>query len=637
MKTPRFSAFLLCASFVPLLAQADDAVVVTADRSGDEIPQSLIGASITVLDAEALDERQTRIVSDVLRDVPGVAVNRTGGIGGPTQIRIRGTEGNHVLVLVDGIKVSDPYDGEFDFGTLIADDAAKIEVLRGQQSALYGSDAIGGVIQYITLTGREAPGFTFRGEGGSFGTDSAATRYAGVTGALDYSMSASYYHTDGFPTAVGGRRDVGSDSAAASTKLIWAPVDGFKLTAVGRYSYTYADSNDSDRDPASPTFGLTVDTPGVHFKNIAFYGLLRGELGLLDDRWTNAVTVQIADSRRDGFDGTARTYGDTGDRTKASFESVYRLEDGAVKQRFTFAADFEREEYRNRDPSGFAFNGQRHTDNTGLVGQYDFTLNDALSLGAAIRHDRNDLFEDVNTYRVQGSYLFPGATRLHAAAGSGIKNPEYFELYGYSDGVYIGNPGLKPEKSEGWEVGVEQGFLQGAGTVGLTYFSSRLRDEIVTIYPPPDFIATSSNLTQDTTQRGVEFSLQAHLSNRFRADASYTWLKATSDGMEAVRRPGNLASFAVTGATADGKGELTLVARYNGRQKDVTFTDPSYITEPIVTLGSYTLINLDGEYRVTGHLSLLGRIENLAGKRYQEVYSFQAGGRGAYAGFRVRF
>jgi vitamin B12 transporter len=135
----------------------------------------------------------------------------------------------------------------------------------------------------------------------------------------------------------------------------------------------------------------------------------------------------------------------------------------------------------------------------------------------------------------------------------------------------------------------------------------------------------------------VEFSLQAHLSNRFRADASYTWLKATSDGMEAVRRPGNLASFAVTGATADGKGELTLVARYNGRQKDVTFTDPTYITEPIVTLGSYTLINLDGEYRVTGHLSLLGRIENLAGKRYQEVYSFQAGGRGAYAGFRVRF
>ncbi len=612
-------------------------VVVTATRSGDAVPQNLIGASITVLDAEAIEDRQTRIVSDVLRDVPGLAVNRAGAVGGATQVRVRGTEGNHVLMLIDGIKASDPYIGEFDFGTLIADDSVRIEILRGQQSALYGSDAIGGVIQYITLTGAEAPGLRLRADGGSFGTSSAGARFAGVAGDLDYALASSYYRTNGTPTALNGTRDVGSDSAAASVKTLWSPIEHFKLTAVGRYGYTRADTNNSETDPASPLFGLTVDSPGVHYRNTAFYGLLRGELGLVDDRWTNALTVQLADTRRDGFDGQLRTSGDTGDRIKGSFESTYRFGASTRKQRVTFAADFEREQYQNRDPSGFGFAGKRHTDNLGFVGQYDIVVDDALALGASLRHDHNDLFHDADTYRLQASYLLSAATRLRAAAGSGIKNPEYFELFGFSDGQYIGNPNLKPEQSRGWEVGFDQRFLANAATFGLTWFTSRLRDEIVTDFPPPLFIASPANLTQDTKQRGLEASLEARVNRRWRVDASYTYLHAVADGAEAVRRPGNLASLNVTVKSADERSELTFTARYNGRQKDITFTDPTFASEPVVTLGSYTLLNLNGEYRLSGRMSLIGRVENLTGKRYQEVYSFAAAGRGAFGGFRARF
>ncbi len=614
-----------------------NAVVVTATRSGDAVPESLIGSAVTVLDPEALEDRQTRIVSDVLRDVPGIAVNRTGGVAGLTQIRVRGTEGNHVLVLIDGIKASDPYLGEFDFGTLIADDSARIEVLRGQQSALYGSDAIGGVIQYITLTGAEAPGLRLRAEGGSFGTQSAAARFAGVANDLDYALSSTFYHTNGTPTAVNGTRDVGSDSAAASAKAIWSPVEHFKLTAVGRYSYTYADMNNSEEDPTSPLFGLAVDSAGVHYRNTAFYGLLRGELGLLDDHWTNALSVQVADSRRDGFDGNLRTSGDTGARTRGSFESTFRFGDANLKQRVTFAVDSEREQYQNRDPSGFGFSGKRHTDNLGVVGQYAVVVNDALALGASLRHDHNDLFASADTYHLEASYLLPGGTRVRAAAGSGIKNPEYFELFGFSDGQYIGNPNLKPEKSHGWEVGVDRIFSDNAATLGLTYFSSRLKDEIVTDFPPPLFIASPANLTQDTTQRGVEASFEARINNRVRVDAAYTYLHAVTDGTEAVRRPGDVASLNVTARSADGRGEVTLTARYNGRQTDVTFTDPTFATEPVVNLGSFTLLNLNGEYRLTDKMSLLARVENLTGKRYQEVYSFAAPGRGAFGGFRARF
>ena len=614
-----------------------DRVVVSASRSGDALPESQIGASISVITPEDLDDRQTRIVSDVLRDVPGLAVNRTGTIGGFTEVRARGTEGNHVLVLIDGIKASDPYLGEFDFGTLITDDAARIEILRGQQSALYGSDAIGGVIQYITLTGAEAPGVRLRAEGGSFGTASAAARVAGVAGDLDYALSSTYFHTGGTPTALGGVRDLGSDSAAASAKAVWSPLDHFKLTAVGRYSYTYADTNDSETDPSSPLFGLAVDSPGVHYRNGALYGLLRAELALLDERWTSALTVQAADSRRDEYDSTVRTAGDTGKRTRASFESTYHFGGDDLRQRATFATDFEREQYRNRDPSGIGFTGERHTDNLGFVGQYDVLVRNTLDLGASFRYDHNDLFDAADTYRVQASYRLTGDTRVRAAAGSGIKNPEYFELFGYSDGRYIGNPHLRPEKSQGWEAGIDQSLPGRSGTVGLTYFSSRLRDEIVTVYPPPQFVPSPINLTQLTTQRGVEASLESQLGEHVHVDASYTWLDAIADGTEAARRPASIASLNTTLSSLAGRGKLTVTVRYNGRQRDLTFTDPTFATEPVVTLGSYTLINISGEYALTGRVTLIGRVENLTGKRYQEVYSYVGSGRGAFAGLRARF
>ena len=134
---------------------------------------------------------------------------RISRVAGQTQVRLRGSEANHVLVLVDGIEVSDPYSGEFDFGTLPADATARIEIVRGQQSAIYGSDAIGGAIQYVTLSGREAPGYRARIEAGSFGTYNGALRAAGVAGELDYALSGTLNTTDGTSNARGGGRDLG--------------------------------------------------------------------------------------------------------------------------------------------------------------------------------------------------------------------------------------------------------------------------------------------------------------------------------------------------------------------------------------------------------------------------------------------
>jgi vitamin B12 transporter len=611
-------------------------LVVTASRSGDAVPADQLGASVTVLDAATLDQRQTRIVSDVLRDVPGLAVSRTGAVGGTTQVRIRGSEGNHVLVLIDGIEVSDPYQGEYDFGTLIADEAARVEVLRGQQSALYGSDAIGGVIQYLTLSGAEAPGLSLRAEGGSFGTFSGGARVAGVAGNLDYALSSSTYLTDGTPTARGGSRDIGAKSVGATGKLSWSPTDTLKVTGVGRYSYTDADSNDTAL--SGPQFGTIVDTPGARSKVEAYYGLIRAELALADGRWTNALSGQFADTTRRALVDDALSFGNKGRRYKGSFESAFRFGTDRIRHRLTAAVDVEREEFQtlNPVPSEFVFTGRRHTDNVGIVGQYDVVIDDVLAIGGSVRRDENNRFDDTTTYRAQASYRFATGTRVRGAYGTGVKNPGYFDLFGYSDGRYIGNPNLKPEKSKGWEAGVEQAFGGDRATIGATYFDSRLTNEIFTTYPAPDFVATPGNRNTRSTQHGVEVFATAQPIPHLRFDLAYTYLKAREDGGVEIRRPNHIGSVNMTAFSRDESASATLTVRYNGRQQDDAYTDPSYV--PVrVSLQEYVLVNLNAAYKLTPRLSVFGRVENLFDERYEEVFSYVGQGRGAYAGVKAAF
>ncbi|WP_231639224.1 TonB-dependent receptor [Sphingomonas profundi] len=640
---------------------ADDTIVVTASRSGDAVPANLIGSSVTVLDSQALESRQTRILSDILRDVPGVAVNRTGAVGGLTQIRIRGSEGNHVLVFIDGIKASDPYYGEYDFGNLIADENARVEVLRGQQSSLYGSDAIGGVITYTTLSGREAPGITARAEGGSFGTFSTAGRVAGTVGDdLDYAVSGTYLTTDGYATAPAGSRDLGSDNLGTSAKLNWSPAPNLKITAVARYSYTKADLNDQGIDASSPRVlgypvQTVIDTPGSDYRNKALYGLVRAELNLFDDALTTALSGQITDANRDAYDASGYSYGDRGRRYRGSFENTVRFGSERVRNRFTFAVDAEREESRNIDPSGFAFTGTNRIDTIGFVAQYDVTVDDRLALGASARIDDNDRFGDATTVRVNGSYLFDTGTRVHAAYGNGVKAPTMGELFGYSTGQYIGNPALSPERSRGWEAGVEQSLLDGGLRFGATYFRSRFFDQIQTVGTVANgqFISTSINNDVVARQRGVEAYANARIGD-WRVDASYTYLKApqvvaalvapapAGGGFQAavpvetqaVRRPRSIASFNLSYAPEATPFTATLTVRYNGRQRDYAFN--SRFQRLLVDLRAFTLVNLNATYDISRTLQLFGRVENLFDRDYQEVFTFATPGRAAYGGVRVR-
>ena len=608
-------------------------IIVTASRSGDSVPRSLVAASVSVIDSEDIEQRQIRQISDVLRDVPGIAVNEVAGL---TQLRLRGAEGNHTLILIDGIEVASPFYGEFDFGTLIADEKARIEVLRGQQSALYGSDAIGGVIDYRTMTGAEAPGFFARAEVGTFESFAGAARFGGKSGAFDYVLTSALTSTDGTPNARGGTRNIGRDSASIGFIANAEASDGLSFSLVARYAHNDGEFNNSDFDATSPNFGLTIDSPGTNFENRSVFGRFGAELDPLDGKWTHRLSVQFANTDRRTFSGGAPSSGNRGERLKGSYETTLKLESGPLEHRLTAALDIERERFRNDDPSGFAFAGERQVDNLGLVAQYELLASDKASFSAAIRHDDNDLFANATTYRVQGAYWAGSDTRVHAAYGTGIKNPGFYQLYGFVDGRFIGNPNLTPEESEGWEAGLIQEFAGDQAKLGLTYFSSRLKGEIFTTFPAPDFIATPANRTSLSKRKGVETWLEVELDTAWKIDASYTYLHARENGVEEVRRPDHIASAALNWQSPDNKTGVTLVGRYNGVQQDFAFTDPSFV--PVtVRLDDYILVNLNARRDIGNGLQLFGRVENLFDENYEQVFSFVSPGISAHAGIRGSF
>lgn len=609
-----------------LLCYTGKDILVSASRAASVLRENFTGSALIVT-AEQLDNRQTRDIADILRDVPGVAV---AGVAGQTQIRLRGSEANHVLVLVDGIEVSDPFAGEFDIGTLQADIGARLEVLRGPQSALYGPNAIGGVIAYYSASGRGRPGFGARIEGGTQGTVNGALRYGAYGDSWDAALSAVVVSTDGQPNARNGTRDIGRDSYTLSGKGSVNVSDTLTLRAAARLIRTGGQTNDSDFNRTSPTFGFTVDSPGVTFTNEALYALVGARLDALEGRWTHDLSAQIAAVDRQTDSPFGLTSASEGDRFKASYVSALRLDDHTL----TVATDYEVEGFRNATPGGFVFDDRREIEQVGLVGEYRYA-GEAFDFSAALRHDINDLFADATTFRVGAGYRVTDTTRLRAAGGSGVKNPGFFELYGFVDGRFIGNAALRPEKSTGWEVGLDQQIGDNAN-VAFTYFDSELEGEIFTTFPPPNFIATPANRTTDSKQRGVEVSLNARLADQWSLDAAYSYLDAEENGVEEVRRPRHIASAALTWEAPNEAASATLAVRHNGQTPDVAFTDPSFV--PVrVTLDDYTLVNFSARVKLTEQLNAFARVENLLGEEYEQVFSFVSPGRSAVVGVEAKF
>lgn len=478
------------------------------------------------------------------------------------------------------------------------------------------------------------------------GTYDGAARVAGYENGLDYVFSGGFQSTDGYVVAPGGSRKIGSDLGSLAAKLAYEATPNLRLRAVARYTDTRADTNGQDFNPP----GFATDSPGSSTKAVNKYGFIGADYDMLDGRWTHSLSAQGVDAKRDDTSGFVRTGGDKGTRVKASYATTFRIDSGALTHKLTGVYDYERETFQNTNPPGAfaADTTKRAVRNNGFVGQYDLTMGEVAGIGGAVRHDDNDHFKNATTYRVQGFYRIGELLRLRAAAGSGVKNPSQTELFGFNASAFpfVGNPNLKPEKSEGWEVGADLTFSEGRVRLGATYFDSRLKNEIFSVFgaplalctrpgfPAPTSCSTTDNRDTRSTQRGVELFASARLGDAFSLDGAYTHLDAKEEHVKEIRRPGTTASANLTWRAPQDRGSATLTVRYNG---DMTDSDFSAFPTRTVTLKSYTLVNLAAAWSVTDHVEVFGRVENLGDENYQDVYGFNTPGRAAYAGVRARF
>jgi vitamin B12 transporter len=621
--------------------QPPETIVVTASRI--PVPLSTVGSSITVIDREQIERRESVFAIDMLRDVPGVAVSQSGSIGSQTQIRMRGAEANQILVLIDGVKANDPAgNAEFAFENLGTWDIERIEVVRGAQSGLWGSDALAGVINVITRQPDEELSVSGFGEGGAFDTWAAGTRIGGAVLGTRAGLSFSTVDSDGTNSSRTGSENDGYRNRTANLSVASSPVDNLDLELNGRYSDIH-----KEFDSISYLTGLPADTLDETDMSLAYFGG-KGTLRLLENRWTQSLRAGWTHSDTDNSNEFGANGSTDADRYAFYYQSTYHFTPASkdsTGNALTFALDHEREEFSQRgtatewgDP-----NQDQSERNTGLIVEGLFSPLSRVSVSLSVRRDDNSSFEDINTYRATTAWTDKtGGTRLHASIGRGQKAPTFIERYGYFPGQFTGNPDLRPERSTAWEFGIDQALPGIDASAGATYFHEDMKDEIYGYaFDPESFQTTAVNLPGTSKRRGVELTAMARLSPGLKISATYTYTDAnepdaiTGEEVREIRRPQHTGSLGADWSSRDGRLELDANLSYTGSRND-DYWPPSFIKE-VVELGAYKLVSLAATYRVTDATRIYTRIDNLFDSSYEDVYGYNTGGIGAYAGLRFDF
>jgi vitamin B12 transporter len=612
-----------------LAAAAEPDIVVTA--SLEPVPVEASAASVTVIDEKRIEALDAPLVADLARLAPGVAVSVSGAQGALTQIRIRGAEANHSLLFVDGIAFNDPAAGnEARFENFAADGLARIEIVRGPQSALWGSEALGGVIALESADPLSGSRLRASGEYGSRDFSRAhvaatiGSRQAGLAGTV------SWLKSDGVDIFGGGAGDRdGFRNLGASLKgaARWGS-DG-EIGIVGHYIRAT-----SEFDGTPPPFFQRADTRD---SSLAELGAVRvwTRLGLgADAPWSVELGGQyLHSSNRNRNDGAPlnRTLAD---RLRIGGQLIRRLAWAGARHSLIAAVEREEESFAALDQDVFFAPDQRRSRaRTAIVGEWRADWSPAVSSDLAVRRDDFNRFADSTTVRA-GLVVRPTPSlRLHATYGEGIAQPTFFDLYGFDPTSFVGNPALTAETSRGYEAGAA--WERKRFGFGVTAFSNRLSGEIVEDFSVFPF--TVRNAEGKSRRRGVEATAELRPIEGLRISANYTWLDArdrrsgAGPGRREPRRPRHSANLA--GEWTKGRLAVGGSLAYVGSRLDSDF---DLFPAAVVRLDDYVLANLRVAYRLSDELELFGRVENAADSDYQDVFGYNSPGRSLYAGLRVR-
>lgn len=627
-------------------------ITITADRVPEPVGQA--GAAVTIIPAKEIVKYGNNALSEALRDVAGVDVTQSGGFGSATELRLRGANPGQTLILMDGVRIGDPSstDGVLDFGNLSAIDIERVEVLRGPQSALYGSDAMGGVVNIITRTGGETPHRSVTVEAGSYGTISAQGLMSGASGPWTYSLGVVDTHSDGFPR-YGYRIDrpltIGDGVTPLPPLPSGDPTD--KSGASGRFTYKLSDDVTIDASLSVFSNALRFDNnfaldptnvfnPNNHSKALVIDGFVRATADSFGGVLRNQLTLFGNVTQRDiweqegCFDAAFTPFfcrsGYKGDRYGAEYQGDLKLGPfGALTAGLRTETETAATS-QTPDPGDGSFTAisARQVSNS-IFGEYRFSPIRRLDLTLGGRIDAVEAGPTFETWRATAAYhIDETGTKLRASVGTGAKAPTLYQRYSL-----YGFAGLQVQQGFGFDFGIDQSLWSDRLKLSASYFDTSYNNLIAFANNPnctPAQIASGGgcyyNVGKARTS-GVELSADAALSpDVLRLRAVYTYIDARDlDTSQLLFRvPLNSATFSLV---YDGIRNLEIEPRLQLVDRRLDYNSPTN-----VWLAPYAKLDVLAHYKFNDQLTLFGRVENLTDTRYEEVYNFGTAGRSVYAG-----
>ncbi len=621
MNRPIYSSLLIAlATNTPPVRAQEDAIpqlpttVVTATRS--ETPLRQVGSSVSIITQEDIAKRQVTTVADALRIVPGVDILNSGGLGQTTTAFLRGAGSQHTLVLIDGIEMNDPStpNNLFDFANLIVDNIERIEVLRGGESSIYGSDAIGGVINIITRKGSGKPRYSAEAQGGSYDTFRVGGAVQGGTELLDYSLASSHTETQGFSAAdklLGNPEPDGYRNSTVDTRLGLHPLDNLDFGWNLRYN--------EGKTNLDGSFPLPHDDPNFSSVTKQLYTRGFSHFKLLDDFWEQ--TLGLAYSRND------RRYLDRadpanpfplaadylGEKLKVDWQNILHLHETN-----TLTLGIEDEEDRLSTSSDAIGAKSYNTQGYYLLDQ--IKLWNRSFTTAAVRYDDNNKAGSKVTWRITQAILFDETgTKLKGNYGTGFKLPTLFDLYD----LFTGNPNLAPETSRNWDIGFEQAFLDQRIVLGSTYFNNRFNN-LIQFNFASNRVENVSRAAAEGVENFVQISPLQDLT--LRGSYTYTHTEDLATGDRLARRPTHKGSFEANYRFLD-KADINLTILAVGDKDDVGSR----------RVPGYVVVNLAAGYQLHENIRLFARIDNLFDKKYEEIYGYGTSRFAGYGGVKFSF
>ncbi len=620
---------------------SDGTVIVTATRSA--MPIDRVAASITVLDKAAIDTAGDLSVADLLLRTPGVSLSRNGGYGTSTSLRLRGAESDQTVVVIDGVKLNDPSStgGGYNFANLLTGDANRIEVLRGPQSILWGSQAIGGVVNIVTPLPEKSLEGSVDVEAGSRETVSARAALGGRTGPLSWRIGGQAFTTDGISaiaTAFGGKEADGYTNQSVTGRAVLDITDGVSADLRGYYSNGRVEID-----------GFSGDT-AEYSRNREFVGYAGLNIALLDGRFRNRIAYGYTDTDRDNFNPALQrpqTFDAAGKNRRLEYQGSLAIVPGVDA---LFGAENEVSRFRSVSPpaslaSPIPAPARGRAEITSFYGQLNLSPAEGLTLTGGLRNDDHNRFGSRTLFAGGGVWALPTGTVLRASYSEGFKAPTLYQLFSE-----YGNQNLDPEQAHGWEAGAEQRFLDGKVSLGATYFERRSRDLIVfascstTTLDPLCFVPGSSstqrrfgyyeNVARAFAQ-GIEAAGHVAINDALSIDGNYSWTLSEDRsqgsanlGKQLARRPRHTWNISAQYSIPKGPS-LGAAVRWAGE----SFDNASNSTR----LAPYTLVDLRVELPVSEEIRIFVRGENVFDEKYETIYRYGTLGRSIYAGLRGRF